>query len=133
MDHTLPTLADLQAMRVLLLRKLADSMEVSQFALARNDGEMVARGAAHQAELCRQWSQLEEQLRSKADQRRGQSVETELCSSEGRRQSQRLESEFAALTSRIRHLARVHWSLLRHLQRSLTILGRAVESCAPTY
>jgi len=60
---------DLIATRVVLLRDLAQSLEVSQFALARNDAEMIARGAARQAELCRQWSHLEDQLRRESEQR----------------------------------------------------------------
>ena len=47
--------------------------------------------------------------------------------------SARLQKEWEELGARIRHLTRVHWSLLRHLQRSLAVLERVVESCAPTY
>src|SRR5882757_3549731 len=64
LDMDAPTQpGDLIATRVLLLRDLVQSLEVSQFALARNDAEMIARGAARQAELCRQWSLLEDQMR----------------------------------------------------------------------
>ena len=45
----------------------------------------------------------------------------------------RLEDEWAELSTRIRHLTRVHLSLLRHLNRSLAVLARVAESCAPTY
>jgi hypothetical protein len=54
---------DLLATRLALVRDLAHSLEVSQFALVRNDAEMIALGAARQAELCRQWGPLEDQLR----------------------------------------------------------------------
>ncbi len=45
----------------------------------------------------------------------------------------RLQAEWEMLEARIRHLARVHGSLLRHLERSLAILHRVVDSCAPAY
>ncbi|MGB8014261.1 MAG: hypothetical protein WCF68_21810, partial [Terriglobales bacterium] len=47
--------------------------------------------------------------------------------------SARLQAEWETLGARIRYLTRVHWSLLRHLQRSLAVLNRVVDSCAPTY
>ncbi len=133
MEATLPDLGDLIAMRLSLLRNLADSLDVSQFALARNDAETIARGAARQAELCRQWSELEDQLRCESERRPPLPAEPTAGNSAKALQSQELEQEFTALTIRIRHLARVHWSLLRHLQRSLAVLARVVESCAPTY
>jgi len=37
------------------------------------------------------------------------------------------------LGARIRYLTRVHCSLLRYWQRSLAVLARVVDSCAPTY
>ena len=120
-------------MRLLLLRDLVQSLEVSQFALARNDAEMIARGAARQAELCRQWSLLEDQLRRESEQRPLRSTGPAAHHAPEALPSAQLEQEFAALSVRIRHLTRVHCSLLRHLQRSLTILTRVVESCAPTY
>jgi hypothetical protein len=69
MDTALPQLGDLIETRLLLLRHLADSLEVSRSALLCNDAEAIARGAAHQAELCRQWSRLEDQLRSASEPR----------------------------------------------------------------
>ncbi len=120
-------------MRLLLLRDLAQSLEVSQFALARNDAEMIARGAAHQAELCRQWSLLEDQLCRQSEQRSLRSTEPTVHHQPEALPSAQLEQEFTALTVRIRYLTRVHCSLLRHLQRSLAILARVVESCEPTY
>jgi hypothetical protein len=124
---------DLIATRLVLLRDLAQSLEVSQFALARNDAEMIARGAARQAELCRQWSLLEDQLRREYEQRPLRSTKTAACQSPETLSSAHLEQEFAALSARIRHLTRVHCSLLRHLQRSLAIVVHVAESCAPTY
>lgn len=131
MDTASTQPADPIVTRVLLLRDLVQSMEVSQFALARNDAEKIALGAARQAELCRQWNLLEDQLqrdsRSKLRSTQPAKLSTEPLS------STKVEQEFAALTVRIRHLTRVHCSLLRHLQRSLAILVNVVDSCAPTY
>jgi hypothetical protein len=124
---------DLIATRLVLLRDLAQSLEVSQFALARNDAEMIARGAARQAELCRQWSLLEDQLRREYEQRPLRPTKTAANQSPQALSSAQLEHEFAALSDRIRHLTRVHCSLLRHLQRSLAIVAHVAESCAPTY
>lgn len=127
MDAPLPQLTDLIEQRLLLLYHLADSLEVSRSSLLCNDAEAIARGAAHQAELCRQWSELEDQLRRESEQRPAADDSPEAL------HSAQLEEEWAALGVRIRHLTRVHWSLLRHLQRSLEVLMRVVESCAPTY
>jgi len=121
--------------RLPLLRNLAESMELSSLALARNDAEAIARGAAHQAELCRQWSRLENELRRATGRRplarpaeaRGNSLEMKS------ERFARLQAEWEAIEARIRHLARVHRSLLRHLERSLAILHRVVDSCAPAY
>ncbi|HEY1400703.1 MAG TPA: hypothetical protein VF953_03885 [Terriglobales bacterium] len=124
---------DLIATRLLLLRDLVQSLEVSQFALGRNDAEMITRGAARQAELCRQWSLLEDQLRRGCEQRPPRSTGSAADPSPKALSSAQLEREFAALSIRIRHLTRVHCSLLRHLQRSLAIVAHVVESCAPTY
>jgi len=132
-DTSLPELSRLIEQRVALVRSLAESLESSSLALARNDAEAIARGAAHQAELCRQWGRLEDELRRGAGRRSapppagasGNSPETE--------QSARLQAEWEELGTRIRYLTRVHWSLLRHLQRSLAVLNRVVDSCAPTY
>jgi hypothetical protein len=119
--HSIPP-GDLLSTRLLLLRDLTQSLEISKDALAHNDAELIARGAAHQAELCRQWSLLEDQLRHKP-----QPVLSEPAA------SAHIELEFTALTTRIRHLTRVHCSLLRHLQRSLAIVGHLVAARAPTY
>ena len=129
---SLPELSKLIEQRLVLLRSLAESLEGSTLALVRNDAEAIARGAAHQAELCRQWSRLEDELRREAGRSApppggasGNSPET------GR--SARLQAEWETLGARIRYLTRVHWSLLRHLERSLAVLNRVVDSCAPTY
>jgi FlgN protein len=132
MDTPLPQLSAQIEQRIQLLSRLAESLERSQFALLRNDAEGIARGAAHQAELCRQWSVLEEQLRDQAVRQRSGSAEPAIAS-EAAEDSARLEQEWAALTTRIRYLTRVHGSLLRHLQRSLDVLARVLASCAPTY
>lgn len=126
MNLPLPEFSDLIQQRLALLRRLAESLEGSQLALVRNDAEAIARGAAHQAELCRQWSQLEDQLRL-------QSPLPGRVTSSDSTDSNRIEQEWEALGTRIRYLTRVHWSLLRHLQRSLIVLTRVVESCADTY
>jgi hypothetical protein len=131
-DTSLPELSAMIEQRLRLLRSLAESLEVSQLALVRNDVEAIARGAAHQAELCQQWGLLEEQLR-KAGRSSTPSVEDGHDRSLDREYSARLEAEWDELGTRIRYLTRVHWSLLRHMQRSLAVLSRVVESCAPTY
>ncbi|HYU46616.1 MAG TPA: hypothetical protein VEK84_10625 [Terriglobales bacterium] len=131
-DTSLPELSAVIEQRLALLRSLAESLEVSQLALVRNDAEAIARGAAHQAELCRQWGLLEEQLR-KSGQPSTPRVENGYDRSLDREYSARLEAEWGELGTRIRYLTRVHWSLLRHMQRSLAVLSRVVESCAPTY
>ncbi len=123
-EGSLPALSALLEQRFALVRQLADSLEVSQSALLRNDAEAIARGAAHQAELCRQWSLLEEELRRQAD---GNDFP------DASEHSRRLQIEWGTLGTRIRHLTRVHLSLLRHMQRSLTLLERVVQSSAPTY
>jgi hypothetical protein len=136
MDAVLTQPGDLIANRILLLRDLVQSLEVSQFALVRNDAEMIARGAARQAELCRQWSLLEDQLRHASEPQRLSISPAAPISPETPTTalpSAHLEKEFDALSTRIRHLTRVHCSLLRHLQRSLSILVHVADSCAPTY
>src|SRR5258708_14332820 len=60
---SLPELSELIDERLALLRSLADSLETSSLALVQNDSEAIARGAAHQAELSRQWNRLEDELR----------------------------------------------------------------------
>src|SRR6202022_4479182 len=65
-ETSLPEFSKLIEQRLALLRSLAESLEGSSLALVQNDAEAIARGAAHQAELCRQWSALEEELRREA-------------------------------------------------------------------
>jgi hypothetical protein len=129
MEATSTPPADLLSTRLLLLRDLAHSLELSQVALTKNDAEMIARGAARQAELCRQWSLLEDQLRQLPSSKTPFSPGTPAKASG----SSEIEKEFSVLTARIRHLTRVHCSLLRHLQRSLAIVAHFAASCAPTY
>lgn len=130
-DTSLPELATLLHERLALVGTLAASLEASRLALVSNDAEAIARGAAHQAELCRQWSRLEAQLRAEAA-RRLPAPPAASSNSESERSAQ-LEAEWLALRKRIGYLTRVHWSLLRHMQRSLGILQRVVDSCALTY
>lgn len=135
LDNSVSELARLLEKRLALVGTLADSLEASRVALGRNDAEAIARGAAHQAELCRQWGRLEDQLRTEAARRRTLELPAAAISagSAEAEHSARLEAEWAALGARIRYLTRVHWSLLRHMQRSLAILKRVVDTCAPTY
>jgi hypothetical protein len=138
LDTSLPELGKLIEQRLALVRSLAESLEFSSLALVQNDAEAIARGAAHQAELCRQWSALEEELRREAGRNlsppsaraSGDSLQT---NSPTTGQSARLQAEWETLEARIRYLTRVHWSLLRHMQRSLAVLNRVVDSCASTY
>ena len=142
-ETSLPELSKLIEQRLALLRSLAESLEFSSLALVQNDAEAIARGAAHQAELCRQWSLLEEELRREAGRRSvppsavasGNSSQTNSLQPNSLQtgQSARLQAEWEMLAARIRYLTRVHWSLLRHLERSLAVLNRVVDSCAPTY
>ena len=129
---SLPELSKLVEHRLALLRRLAESLEGSTLALVRNDAEAIARGAAHQAELCRQWSRLEDELRREAGRSAPPPVGVFRNSPETEH-SARLQAEWETLGTRIRYLTRVHWSLLRHLERSLAVLNRVVDSCAPTY
>lgn len=127
MDTPLHRTGDLLSSRLQLLRELAGSLESSQGALASNDAERIARGAAHQAELCRQWRQMEERLQ------RDPVIQSTSSQATDTSPSGQIVMEFKALTARIRHLTRVHDSLLRHLQRSLAILGHLADSGAATY
>ena len=143
LETSLPELSKLIEQRLTLLRSLAESLEFSGLALVQNDAEGIARGAAHQAELCRQWSNLEEELRREAGLHSslpragasGNSPQTRSLQTNSPKtgQSARLQAEWETLAARIRYLTRVHWSLLRHLERSLAVLNRVVDSCAPTY
>src|SRR5208283_3380117 len=128
-----PELSKLIEQRLALLRSLAESLESSTPALVRNDAEAIARGAAHQAELCRQWSHLEDALRRQAGRRSRLAPESASGNFSEVEHSARLQAEWETLGARIRYLTRVHWSLLRHLERSLAVLNRVVDSCAPTY
>jgi hypothetical protein len=141
---SLSDLSRLIESRLALMRSLAESLESSSLALVRNDAEAIARGAAHQAELCRQWSHLEDELRREAARRSEASLSNRTLnrtlnqtsnntSNIASNHSARLQVEWEELGTRIRYLTRVHWSLLRHLQRSLDIMNRVIDSCAPTY
>ncbi len=131
-DSSLPALSLLIEQRLELLRSLSASLQTSSLALVRNDSDAIARGAAHQAELCRQWSCLESELRRKTKERDDRpSVQGGQLAAAA--DSMRLQEEWEALARRIRYLTRVHWSLLRHLERSLAVMRRVVDSCAPTY
>ena len=132
-ETSLPELSKLIEHRLALLRSLAESLEFSSLALVKNDAEAIARGAAHQAELCRQWSALEEELRREAGRRSASPSAGASGNSYETGESPRLQAEWETLAARIRYLTRVHWSLLRHLERSLAVLNRVVDSCAPTY
>jgi hypothetical protein len=130
---SLPELSKLVEQRLALLRSLAESLESSTVALTKNDAEAIARGAAHQAELCRQWGHLEDALRRAAARRSARPQVDASGNSAEAGHSAKLQAEWEALGARIRYLTRVHWSLLRHLERSLAVLSRVVNSCAPTY
>jgi hypothetical protein len=132
-DTSLPELSQLIEQRLVLLRSLAESLESSSLALVENDAEAIARGAAHQAELCRQWSHLEDELRREAGRQSALPSAGASSHLSETAHSARLQAEWKTLGARIRYLTRVHWSLLRHLQRSLAVLNRVVDSCAPTY
>ena len=133
-DTSIPELSKLIEQRLALLRRLAESLESSSLALVRNDAEAIARGAAHQAELCRQWSRLEDELRREAGRRPAAPPAAGVSGSFPEAEhSARLQAEWETLGARIRYLTRVHWSLLRHLQRSLAVMNRVVDSCALTY
>ena len=68
-DKSLSELGRLLEQRIAVVGTLAHSLEASRLALGQNDAEAIARGAAHQAELCRQWSRLEDQLRAESVRR----------------------------------------------------------------
>jgi hypothetical protein len=132
-DTSLPELDHLIEQRLALLRTLAESLELSSLALVQNDAQAIARGAEHQAELCRQWSCLEEQLRTRRPASPPLAIAPGNSSLPAIQQSTRLQAEWESLSLRIRYLMRVHSSLLRHLQRSLAVMSRLVDTCAPTY
>lgn len=130
-ETSFAALARLLDQRLALVRTLADSLESTRSAFRQNNAEAIARGAAHQAELCRQWGLLEAQLRDEAT--RSKSLPPSSSTASEISQAARIEIEWKALGSRIRYLTRVHWSLLRHMHRSLAVLTRIVASSAPTY
>jgi hypothetical protein len=132
-DNSLLELSQLIEQRLALVRSLAESLESSSLALAQNDAESIARGAAHQAELCRQWARLEDKLRPEAGRRSALPPSGAFGKSPENEHSARLQAEWEALSARILYLTRVHRSLLRHLQRSLAVMNRVVDSCALTY
>ena len=132
LEKSLPELAKLLEQRLALVGQLAESLAASQVALGHNNAEAIARGAAHQAELCRQWSLLEEQLRAQAARRNLAICSVPSDAAEADRSAQ-LQAEWVALATRIRYLARVHRSLLRYMQRSLSTWSRVVATSAPTY
>jgi hypothetical protein len=123
-------MAKLLEQRFALVERLAESLEASRWLLGRNDAKAIARGAAHQAELCRQWSQLEEQLLAK-------SLAIKSClsanGSNPMETSAELTAKWEALSARLRYLTRVHCSLLRHMQRSLGVLNGIINRTSPTY
>lgn len=130
LSNSLPQMAKLLEQRLALVERLAESLEASRWLLGRNDAEAIARGAAHQAELCRQWSLLEEQLRTESLTIKSSSLAQDPCFTG---QSAELAAKWEALSCRLRHLTRVHWSLLRHMQRSLGVLNGIINRAAPTY
>jgi hypothetical protein len=132
-EDQLPELSRLIEQRLALVGSLAESLESSSLALVHNDAEAIARGAAHQAELCRHWSHLEDQLRRESDIRSAALLAGSSADSPEVEHSARLQAEWKMLAARIQYLTRVHGSLLRHLQRSLAVMNRVADSCAPTY
>ena len=132
-SDSLSELATLLQQRLAIVGTLATSLESARPALLRHDAEAIARGAAHQAELCRQWNRLEGQLRAEAARRLKIAGASDGAGSVERVRSAKLEEEWQTLRQRLAYITRVHWSLLRHMQRSLGILQRVVDSCAATY
>jgi hypothetical protein len=130
LSNSLPEMAKLLEQRLAIVERLADGLEASRWLLGKNDAEAIALGAAHQAELCRQWSRLEEQMRA-------ESLKIKSCSPTQNtsltEKSAELAAKWEALSARLRYLTRVHWSLLRHMQRSLSILNGIINREAPTY
>jgi hypothetical protein len=127
LSNSLSEMAKLLEQRLALVERLADSLEASRWLLGKNDAEAIALGAAHQAELCRQWSRLEEQMRT-------ESLRVKSCNDTGSAdRSAELAAKWESLSDRLRYLTRVHWSLLRHMQRSLSVLNGIINREAPTY
>ena len=133
LENFLPNLGKLLEQRLAVVGQLEESMEASRLAMVSNDAEAIARGAAHQAELCRQWSRLEERLRSQAERlHKREPFDADANLTDGARSAQLL-AEWQKLSARIRYLTRVHSSLLRHMQRSLAVWNHLIVSCQPTY
>ena len=105
LNPSLPDLSKLIERRLELMRNLAESLEATSLALAQNNAEATARGAAHQAELCRQWALLEQRLPAANDP--GSTPPPPTLEPSGR-----LQQKFDTLAARIRYITRVHWSLL---------------------
>src|SRR5271163_3914206 len=114
-DGSLPELRRLIEQRMAVVLHLAESLESSNLALVRNDAEAIARGAAHQAELCRQWSCLEDGLRREVGGGRSAASRGSSSNSGDAEPSAGLQADWEMLSARIRYVTRVHWSLLRHL------------------
>jgi len=128
-SNSLSELGKLFEERLAIVGMLAESLEASRWALGRKEFEAIARGAAHQAQLCRQWSELEAQMRTKSRVAKFQSSGDRSHSE----RSDQVAAQWEALSTRLRYLTRVHWSLLRHMQRSLGVLNHMIDRCAPTY
>ena len=125
-------LRQLLEQRLSLVSNLAESLQASTEAIGRNEAEMISRGAEHQAELCRQWSALEEKLRHAARPSRPVLAPTNPDSGAAA-PSERLRDDWEHLEGRVRCLVRMHASLLRHAERSMAIVARIVDAYAPTY
>ena len=132
-DNSLPHLGKLLELRLAVVGQLAESMEASRLAIVSNDAEAIARGAAHQAELCRQWSRMEDHLRRQAGRVRDRTSPGVRADMPEAAHSAQLAAEWQKLSTRIRYLTRVHSSLLRHMQRSLAVWNHLILSCEPTY
>ena len=132
-DNSLPHLGKLLELRLAVVGQLAESMEASRLAIVSNDAEAIARGAAHQAELCRQWSRLEDHLRRQSAPLRVRTSPGATDDTPDSARSAQLAAEWEKLSARIRYLTRVHSSLLRHMQRSLAVWNHLLVSCEPTY
>ena len=104
-DKSLSELGRLLEQRIAVVGTLAHSLEASRLALGQNNAEAIARGAAHQAELCRQWSRLEDQLRAESVRRYALPSAPISAASLEARQSARIEAEWATLAARIRYLS----------------------------
>jgi hypothetical protein len=130
LSNSLSEMTKLLEERLVLVGRLTESLEASRWLLGKNDAAAIARGAAHQAELCRQWGRLEEQLRAESLKIKSCSSTQGSCLTET---SAEVAAKWEALSARLRYLTRVHGSLLRHMQRSLGVLNGIINRTAPTY